>query len=71
MGIKNDNDAKIQAGVDSANLNLHETEIKESEINDFATQKATSERGDVDIIALKVRTNDERIYPGMRFKLLR
>ncbi len=40
---------------------------------DFATQKATSERGDVDIIAfnLKVRTNDERIYPGMRFKLLR
>ena len=32
---------------------------------DFATQKATSERGDVDIIAfnLKVRTNDERIYP--------
>ena len=40
---------------------------------DFATQKATSERGDVDIIAfnLKVRTNDEQIYPGMRFKLLR
>ena len=40
---------------------------------DFTTQKATSECGDVDIIAfnLKVRTNDERIYPGMRFKLLR
>ena len=40
---------------------------------DFATQKATSERGDVDIIAfnLKVRTNNEQIYPGMRFKLLR
>lgn len=31
--------------------------IKETEINNFATQKATSERGDVDIIAfnLKVR----------------
>ena len=40
---------------------------------DFATQKATSERGDVDIIAfnVKIRTNDEKIYPGMRFKILR
>ena len=40
---------------------------------DFATQKATSERSDVNIIAfnLKVRTNDERIYPGMSFKLLK
>ena len=40
---------------------------------DFATQKATSERGDVDIMAfnVKIRTNDEKIYPGMRFKILR
>ncbi|MBR1397235.1 MAG: HlyD family efflux transporter periplasmic adaptor subunit, partial [Selenomonadaceae bacterium] len=40
---------------------------------DFATQKATSEREDVDIIAfnVKVRTNNEKIYPGMRFKLIR
>ena len=38
---------------------------------DFATQKATSERGEVDIIAfnVKVRTNSEKIYPGMRFKI--
>ena len=40
---------------------------------EFATQKATSERGDVDIMAfnVKIRTNDEKIYPGMRFKILR
>lgn len=41
--------------------------------SDFATQKATSERGDTDIIAfnVKVRTNDQNIYPGMRFQILR
>lgn len=40
---------------------------------DFATQKATSERGEADIIAfnVKVRTDDERIWPGMRFRLAR
>jgi len=40
---------------------------------DFATQKATSERGDVDMMSfnVKVRTNDERIWPGMRFRLMR
>ena len=40
---------------------------------DFATQKATSERGDVDIMAFNVkeRTNNEKIYPGMRFKIVR
>ena len=40
---------------------------------DFATQKATSERGDVDIMAfnVKVRTNDESVWSGMRFKILR
>ncbi|MBR1421647.1 MAG: HlyD family secretion protein [Selenomonadaceae bacterium] len=41
--------------------------------SDFAAQKATSERGDTDIIAfnVKVRTNDQNIYPGMRFQILR
>lgn len=40
---------------------------------DFATQKATSERGDVDIMAfnVKVRTNNEAVWSGMRFKILR
>lgn len=39
---------------------------------DFATQKATNERGDVDVIAynVKVRTNAESVWPGMRFRLL-
>lgn len=41
--------------------------------SDFAAQKATSERGDTDIIAfnVKVRTNNQNIYPGMRFQILR
>lgn len=36
---------------------------------DFATQKATSERGETDIIAfnVKVRTNSAAVWPGMRF----
>lgn len=40
---------------------------------DFATQKATSERGEVDVMSfnIKVRMDDERIWPGMRFRLLR
>ena len=39
---------------------------------DFATQKATSERGDTDVMAfnVKVRTNDNSVWPGMRFKLM-
>lgn len=38
---------------------------------DFATQKATSERGDTDVMAfnVKVRTNNDSIWPGMRFRL--
>lgn len=38
---------------------------------DFATQKATSERGETDIISfnLKIRTDNEKIFPGMRFKI--
>lgn len=39
---------------------------------DFATQKATNERGDVDVMAynVKVRTNAANVWPGMRFRLL-
>ncbi len=38
---------------------------------DFATQKATSERGDVDVIAfnVKVRTDNPAVWSGMRFAL--
>ncbi len=38
---------------------------------DFATQKATSERGDTDIIAfnVKIRTDSENVWPGMRFTI--
>ena len=38
---------------------------------DFATQKATSERGETDIIAfnLKIRTNNDAVWSGMRFSL--
>ena len=40
---------------------------------DFATQKATSERGDTDVIAfnVKVRTNNPSVWSGMRFRLVR
>lgn len=40
---------------------------------DFATQKATSERSDVDIMAfnVKIRTNNDSVWSGMRFKILR
>lgn len=40
---------------------------------DFATQKATSERGDPDIIAfnVKIRTNNPGVWLGMRFRILR
>ncbi|MCR5758230.1 MAG: HlyD family efflux transporter periplasmic adaptor subunit [Selenomonas sp.] len=38
---------------------------------DFAVQKATSERGDTDVMAfnVKVRLNDDTVWPGMRFRL--
>ncbi len=38
---------------------------------DFAVQKATSERGETDIMAfnVKVRLNDNKVWPGMRFRL--
>lgn len=39
---------------------------------DFATQKATSERSDTDVMTfnVRVRTNSQAVWPGMRFKLL-
>lgn len=39
---------------------------------DFATQKATSERGDTDVMAfnLRVRTDSPSVWPGMRFRLI-
>lgn len=39
---------------------------------DFATQKATSERGDTDVMAfnLRVRTDSLSVWPGMRFRLI-
>lgn len=39
---------------------------------DFATQKATSERGDTDVMAfnVRVRTDSSAVWPGMRFRLL-
>ncbi len=38
---------------------------------DFAVQKATSERGETDVMAfnVKVRLNDGTVWPGMRFRL--
>lgn len=38
---------------------------------DYATVKATSERGDKDIVAftVKVRTDSDKVWPGMRFRL--
>ena len=40
---------------------------------DFATQKATNERSDVDIMAfnVKIRTDNDAVWSGMRFKILR
>lgn len=44
-----------------------------SKKSEFATQRATSERGDdTDIISfnIKVQVNDSFLRPGMRFRLL-
>ena len=40
---------------------------------DFATQKATNERSDFDIMAfnVKIRTDNDAVWSGMRFKILR
>lgn len=55
-----------------ANLKLSGTIIDISKKPEFATYRATSERGDNDIITfnVKIQVNSEKIRPGMRFKLL-
>lgn len=55
-----------------ANLKLAGTIIDISKKPEFATYRATSERGDNDIITfnVKIQVNSEKIRPGMRFKLL-
>ena len=55
-----------------ANLKLSGTVIDISKKPEFATYRATSERGDNDIITfnVKIQINSEKIRPGMRFKLL-
>lgn len=55
-----------------ANLKLSGTVIDISKKPEFATYRATSERGDNDIITfnVKIQANSDKIRPGMRFKLL-
>jgi HlyD family secretion protein len=61
---------KLQ-GRDS-NLILPGTITDISKKAEFATYRATSERGDNDIITfnVKIQVNSDRIRPGMRFKLI-
>lgn len=61
---------KIQ-GRDS-NLILDGTIVDISKKAEFATYRATSERGDNDIITfnVKIQVNSDKIRPGMRFKLI-
>lgn len=61
---------KIQ-GRDSSLL-LNGTIVDISKKAEFATYRATSERGDNDIITfnVKIQINSDKIRPGMRFKLL-
>lgn len=53
-------------------LTIEGTIIDISKKPEFATYRATSERGDTDIITfnVKIQTNSEKIRPGMRFKLV-
>ena len=55
-----------------ANLKLSGTVIDISKKPEFATYRATSERGDNDIITfnVKIQVNSDKVRPGMRFKLL-
>ncbi|MHC1717585.1 MAG: HlyD family secretion protein [Acidaminococcaceae bacterium] len=64
-------DAIIMQGRDG-NLRLYGNVESISRKADYATVKATNERGDKDIVTfeLRVRTNSDQIWPGMRFKLL-
>lgn len=53
-------------------LKLSGTVVDISKKPEFATYRATSERGDNDIITfnVKIQINSDKIRPGMRFKLL-
>lgn len=53
-------------------LHLSGKVIDISKKSEFATYRATSERGDNDIITfnVKIQVNSDKIRPGMRFKLL-
>lgn len=55
-----------------ANLKVSGVIIDISKKPEFATYRATSERGDNDIITfnVKIQINSDKIRPGMRFKLL-
>ncbi len=61
--------------LEGRNKNLHVTGtiVDISQKPDFATKRATSERGNAtDIISynVKVQINDPKIFPGMRFKMV-
>lgn len=53
-------------------LKLPGTIVDISKKPEFATYRATSERGDNDIITfnVKIQVNSEKVRPGMRFKLI-
>jgi HlyD family secretion protein len=55
-----------------SNLILSGTIIDISKKAEFATYRATNERGDNDIITfnVKIQVNSDKIRPGMRFKLM-
>lgn len=55
-----------------SNLNISGTIVDISKKAEFATYRATSERGDSDIITfnVKIQVNSDKIRPGMRFKLM-
>lgn len=62
---------KVQLRARNSKLCLQGTIVAISKKADYATIKATSERGEKDIVAfnVKVQTNDRRVWPGMRFSL--
>jgi HlyD family secretion protein len=55
-----------------SNLTISGTIVDISKKAEFATYRATSERGDNDIITfnVKIQVNSDKIRPGMRFKLM-
>ncbi len=55
-----------------SNFTISGTIVDISKKAEFATYRATSERGDSDIITfnVKIQVNSDKIRPGMRFKLM-